>query len=122
MLSAPLTKTGGPPIPRESMKAEHEQHDNTKTVIYPRAQNAVEAVAREMANLIRSRAKENKLAVLGLATGSTPVRLYRELIRMHQEERLSFENVVTFNLDEYYPIERDNKESYFQFMHEQLFN
>lgn len=104
------------------MKTEHEQLEKTKTQIYPRAQDACVAVAREMGDLIRKRAAENKTAVLGLATGSTPVRLYRELIRMHREEGLSFQNVVTFNLDEYYPIERDNKESYFHFMHEQLFD
>ncbi|HLS28135.1 MAG TPA: glucosamine-6-phosphate deaminase [Opitutales bacterium] len=103
------------------MKPEIEQLEKTKTVIYPSAQEAVLVVAREMANLIRSRAKEKKNAVLGLATGSTPVGLYRELVRMHREEGLSFKNVVTFNLDEYYPISRENKQSYFQFMQDHLF-
>src|SRR5690606_532750 len=64
---------------------------------------------------------DGKNAVLGLATGSTPLRLYRELIRLHREEGLSFRNVVTFNLDEYYPIEPSHKESYFRVMNEQLF-
>jgi glucosamine-6-phosphate deaminase len=110
-------------LPRQPpMKTEHEQLEKTRTAIFPRAQDACAAVAGEIAALIRERAAENKTAVLGLATGSTPVRLYRELIRMHREEGLSFKNVVTFNLDEYYPIEPDNKESYFRFMHEQLFN
>jgi len=104
------------------MKTEHEQLEKIKTEIHPRALDACAAVAGEIASLIRHRAKEKKAVVLGLATGSTPVRLYRELIRMHREEGLSFKNVITFNLDEYYPIERDNKESYFRFMHEQLFN
>lgn len=103
------------------MKTEHEQLEKTKTEIFPSAQEASLTVAKEMADLIRQRAAENRTAVLGLATGSTPVRLYRELIRMHREDGLSFKNVITFNLDEYYPIQRDNKESYFHFMHEQLF-
>lgn len=104
------------------MKTEHEQLEKIKTDIHPRAQDACAVVAREIADLIRRRANENKTAVLGLATGSTPVRLYRELIRLHREEGLSFNNVVTFNLDEYYPIEPDNNESYFRFMHDQLFD
>ncbi|MFV8328424.1 glucosamine-6-phosphate deaminase, partial [Flavobacterium sp. ZS1P14] len=67
--------------------------------------NSVEAskiVAQEIAALIRSKQAENKSCVLGLATGSSPIKVYEELVRMHQEEGLSFSNVVTFNLDEYY--------------------
>jgi len=79
-------------------------------------------VAVEMASLIRKRAQEGKMAVLGFATGSTPVRVYRELIRLHREEGLSFGNVVTFNLDEYYPISHEHRESYNRFMREQLFD
>ena len=60
--------------------------------------------------------------MLGLATGSTPIGVYRELIRMHREEGLSFKNVVTFNLDEYYPMAPDNIHSYHRFMWENLFD
>ena len=60
-------------------------------------------------------------AVLGLATGSTPIGVYRELIRMHREEGLSFAHVVTFNLDEYYPMDPDSIHSYHRFMWENLF-
>jgi len=60
--------------------------------------------------------------VLGLATGSTPLRVYQELIRMHREEGLSFKNVVTFNLDEYYPMTKESLQSYHRFMKENLFN
>ncbi len=60
--------------------------------------------------------------MLGLATGSSPKSLYAELVKLHREEGLSFENVVTFNLDEYYPIENDTLQSYNRFMKEQLFN
>ncbi len=78
-------------------------------------------VAAEIAGLIRQREKEKRSAVLGLATGSTPVPVYRELIRMHREEGLSFKHVITFNLDEYYPLARNHRESYWRFMQDQLF-
>ena len=60
--------------------------------------------------------------MLGLATGSTPIKVYEELVRMHKEEGLSFRNVVTFNLDEYYPMAREANHSYWRFMHEYLFD
>src|SRR6185295_6967954 len=60
--------------------------------------------------------------VLGLATGSTPIGVYRELIRMHREEGLSFAQVVTFNLDEYYPMDPGSIHSYHRFMWENLFS
>lgn len=79
-------------------------------------------VAREIANTIRARQLEGKKCVLGLATGSTPITLYKELVRMHREEGLSFKNVITFNLDEYYPLERSAVQSYWTFMHNNLFD
>lgn len=85
-----------------------------------------EAIARDIAgriaDLIRRRAAEGRHAVLGLATGSTPVGIYRELIRLHREEGLDFANVVTFNLDEYYPMKPDSLHSYHRFMRENLFD
>ena len=80
------------------------------------------AVARQIADLIRQRAAENKSCVLGLATGSTPTGIYRELVRLHQQESLSFANVITFNLDEYFPMDPRNLQSYRRFMQEHLFN
>jgi len=62
-------------------------------------------VARRIAELIRARAAAGRRAVLGLATGSTPIGIYRELIRLHRDEGLSFANVISFNLDEYYPMD-----------------
>ena len=79
-------------------------------------------VAREIANLIREKQKKGEWAVLGLATGSSPIGVYNELVRIHKEEELSFENVVTFNLDEYYPMLPDALQSYVYFMYEHLFN
>jgi len=79
------------------------------------------AVAQRIAELIRARQAEGRRAVLGLATGSTPVGVYRELIRLHQEAGLSFRGVITFNLDEYYPMAPDSIHSYHRFMWENLF-
>ncbi|MFL5473958.1 MAG: glucosamine-6-phosphate deaminase [Gemmatimonadales bacterium] len=78
-------------------------------------------VARRIADLIQARRRAGACTVLGLATGSTPVGVYRELIRMHQQESLSFADVVTFNLDEYYPMEPGSIHSYHRFMWENLF-
>ncbi|HEY4329814.1 MAG TPA: glucosamine-6-phosphate deaminase, partial [Phycisphaerae bacterium] len=80
------------------------------------------AVAQEIANLIRDRASYAKPCILGLATGSTPVGIYAELVRMHQFEHLSFQNVITFNLDEYFPMDPASLQSYNRFMQEHLFN
>ncbi|MCU0403711.1 MAG: glucosamine-6-phosphate deaminase, partial [Chitinophagaceae bacterium] len=79
-------------------------------------------VANEVAKIIRARQMEGKKCVLGLATGSSPISMYKELVRLHKEEGLSFKNVVTFNLDEYYPLERDAIQSYWSFMHRYLFD
>ncbi|MCA9213811.1 MAG: glucosamine-6-phosphate deaminase [Planctomycetales bacterium] len=80
------------------------------------------AVARQIADLIRARADEGRKCVLGLATGSTPVGVYNELVRLHREEGLSFQNVVTFNLDEYFPMQPNELQSYVRFMREHLFD
>ena len=79
-------------------------------------------VASEIKKLILETQGQGKNCVLGLATGSTPISMYAELVRMHKEEGLSFKNVITFNLDEYYPIERAAFQSYWSFMHRHLFN
>lgn len=88
--------------------------------VYPRASQASVAAAAEIADLIRRRAAENRVCVLGLATGSSPVGIYDELVRMHREEGLSFANVVTFSLDEYYPMASDQPQSYARFVREHL--
>ncbi len=79
-------------------------------------------VAAEIAKTIRARQLEGKKCVLGLATGSTPITMYKELVRLHREEGLDFKHVVTFNLDEYFPMERDAVQSYWSFMHRNLFD
>src|SRR5690242_10751213 len=75
--------------------------------IYHSPKEGSEQVARVIANLIKEKNAEGKYAVIGLATGSTPKSLYAELVRLHQEEGLSFKKVITFNLDQYYPMEAD---------------
>ncbi len=79
-------------------------------------------VAGRIAEIVRTRAAAGERAVLGLATGSTPVGIYRELIRMHRDEGLDFSDVVTFNLDEYWPMEPGSLHSYHRFMRENLFD
>lgn len=90
--------------------------------IYQESRQVSFQVARQISELIRQRAAEGRTCVLGLATGSSPVDVYAQLVRMHREEGLSFANVVTFNLDEYYPMQPDCLQSYHRFMHEHLFN
>ncbi len=75
------------------------------------------AGAQQVASLVR----EKPDCVLGFATGSTPLGMYRELIRMHTEEGLDFSKVVTFNLDEYVGLRPSHKQSYHYFMYENLF-
>ncbi|MDF2386421.1 glucosamine-6-phosphate deaminase [Nostoc ellipsosporum NOK] len=90
--------------------------------VYPDLKEGSKFVAQQIADLIREKQKKKQKCVLGLATGSTPKTLYAELVRMHREEKLSFKNVVTFNLDEYYPIDNDALQSYNRFMRSHLFD
>ena len=80
------------------------------------------AVADEIAALIRDKQAKGLPCVLGLATGSSPISVYNQLIKLHKEEGLSFKNVITFNLDEYYGLEPNDINSYHFFMHENLFD
>jgi len=101
---------------------EETRFEKIHNVIFSDSNEASIKVAEEIASLIRKKQEAQKHCVLGLATGSSPIRVYEELVRMHQEEGLSFSNVITFNLDEYLPMEKDNRQSYWYFMHEHLFN
>ncbi len=78
-------------------------------------------VAQLIASLIKEKETAGKKCVIGLATGSSPKTLYAELVRMHKEESLSFKNVITFNLDQYYPMDKDALQSYHYFMRKNLF-
>src|SRR5450432_3632487 len=90
--------------------------------IFPNAADGSVFVAKKIAELIREKGKNKQRCVLGLSTGKSPLKLYAELIRMHREDGLSFKNVVAFNLDEYYPIDRSAVQSYYRFMKENLFD
>jgi glucosamine-6-phosphate deaminase len=97
-------------------------HTRVPALVFPTAVAASRFVAREIDKLVRARNAAGKPTVLGLATGSTPVGLYRELIRLHKEDGLDLSKVVTFNLDEYYPMPKESPHSYFRWMHETFFN
>ncbi|CAN5403282.1 glucosamine-6-phosphate deaminase [soil metagenome] len=97
-------------------------HTRVPTLQFPNSVAASKYVAHEIDKLIRARNAAGKPTVLGLATGSTPVGLYREIIRLHKEEGLDLSRVITFNLDEYYPISKEDPHSYFKWMHETFFN
>ena len=96
--------------------------ERIRTVIVDDPDDLGRLVARRIADLIRAKLAAGERPVLGLATGSTPIGVYRELIRMHREEGLSFAQVVTFNLDEYYPMDPSSIHSYHRFMWENLFS
>lgn len=92
------------------------------TSIFQDSVSASQVVANEIATLIRNKASKGEYAVIGLATGSTPTKVYELLVKMHKEEGLSFQNVITFNLDEYYPMTPESLQSYVRFMNEHLFD
>ena len=107
---------------RPAGQFEDTRFEKIHNVIFSNSAEGSICVAQEMADLIKSRQAKNKSCVLGLATGSSPIKVYEELVRMHREEGLSFANVITFNLDEYYPMEKSSFHSYHYFMHEHLFD
>lgn len=90
--------------------------------VFSQASEASISIARYIADTIGQKAAAGENCVLGLATGSTPTGIYSELVRLHREEGLSFKNVITFNLDEYFPMHPNELQSYVRFMHEHLFD
>jgi len=89
--------------------------------VFSQASDAAIAIARHIADRAGEKARQGETLVLGLATGSTPVGIYDELVRLHREENLSLANVITFNLDEYFPMQPNELQSYVRFMNEHLF-
>jgi glucosamine-6-phosphate deaminase len=96
--------------------------EHARVATFASSLEASRCVAAEVASLLRARQREGRKAVLGLATGSTPVSFLAELVRLHREEGLSFANAVTFNLDEYYPIDPSHVQSFHHFMRVHLFS
>lgn len=103
-------------------KFEESRYEKIHNVIFDNSTIASLVVAKEISDLIKSKQEKNQKCIIGLATGSSPIAVYNELIRMHKEEKLSFHNVITFNLDEYLPMQKKDIQSYYYFMHEHLFN
>src|SRR6185436_4221617 len=103
------------------MSSHYVPHTKIPTLVFPSSAGASRHVALMIESLIRQNNSANRPTVLGLATGSTPVGLYRELIRLHKEAGLDFSRVITFNLDEYFPMAPDDLHSYKLWMHETFF-
>eukprot|EP00002_Diphylleia_rotans_P028392 TRINITY_DN5731_c0_g2_i2.p2 TRINITY_DN5731_c0_g2~~TRINITY_DN5731_c0_g2_i2.p2 ORF type:complete len:340 (-),score=68.38 TRINITY_DN5731_c0_g2_i2:1666-2685(-) len=98
------------------------QCERVSVRIFPDPSRIAKQVAKKVATLIENKAAVGEYAVLGLPTGSTPIGVYQELIRMHREENLDFTFVKTFNLDEYYPMKPDSIHSYHRFMWDNFFS
>src|SRR5665213_3127080 len=109
-------------LPREAVKGYFPGAPDVPVTVYNSSVQASKAVAQEIAALIDLKAARGEKTVLGLATGSTPTGVYGELVRLHREEGLSFRNVVTFNLDEYWTLGPEDLQSYRRFMREHLFD
>ena len=101
---------------------EETRYEKLPVTVYDNQLQASVAVAARIAALIKGKEAKGEKTVLGLATGVTPVGVYAELVRLHKEEGLSFKNVITFNLDEYYPMQPTAVQSYVTFMYENLFS
>ncbi|MBU2996481.1 glucosamine-6-phosphate deaminase [Cellulophaga baltica] len=110
------------PVSIISNTDEAKKFEKINTEIHDNSKEASLYVANEIAALIKERQKEGKNVVLGLATGSTPTDVYDNLVKFHKEDGLSFKNVITFNLDEYYPMNAESIHSYVRFMNEHLFD
>src|SRR5262245_28639774 len=105
-----------------TMTSHYVPHTNVPTLVFPTSTQAARHVALMIESLIRQNNSAGRPTVLGLPTGSTPVGLYRELIRLHKEAGLDFARVITFNLDEYFPMSPQDPQSYRRWMQETFFN
>src|SRR5712691_2334502 len=117
MARAATQRGGAPPTTIESSR----DRERLRTVVFPEHSNLAAAVAERIVEVIHRETRAKGRAVLGLATGSTPLGVYEELIRRHQAGDVDFSRVVTFNLDEYYPMALDSTHSYHRYMWENFF-
>ncbi len=101
---------------------EETRFEKLPVTVYPNTDIASRKVARRITDLIQKKNQNGENAILGLATGVTPIGVYQELVRIHKEEHISFKNVITFNLDEYFPMKPTSPQSYVSFMKENLFD
>ncbi len=104
------------------MSSHYVPHTRIPTLVFATSAQASRHVAVMIESLIRQNNSAGQATVLGLPTGSTPVGIYRELIRLHKEAGLDFSRVITFNLDEYLGVGPEDPHSYHRWMHETFFN
>jgi glucosamine-6-phosphate deaminase len=104
------------------MSSHYVPNARLRTLVFKTSSDASRHAALIVERLVHENNSAGRPTVLGLATGSTPVGLYRELIRLHKEEGLDLSGVITFNLDEYFPIPKEDPHSYYRWMHETFFN
>lgn len=109
-------------IASSMLKYQFKSIENIPVKIWSDSKAGCDHIARSIALAIRQKQQDGEHIVLGLATGSSPIKVYEELVRLHREEGLSFKNVITFNLDEYYPMAPEAQQSYVRFMREYLFD
>ena len=119
---SPFVETFEPVAPAETFSTEGTQRERLPVLIFESSGAMAYQVARRIANLVQERRAVGKKVVLGLPTGSTPIGVYQHLIRLHREHGLDLSNVITFNLDEYFPMNPDDLQSYHRFMFENFFN
>src|SRR5258706_871182 len=106
-----------PPTTIESSR----DRERLNTVVFPEHSDLAARVAERIVEVMQREARTKGKVVLGLATGSTPLGVYEELIRLHQAGDVDFSHVITFNLDEYYPMSPDRPHSYHRYMWENFF-
>ncbi|MCC8145150.1 MAG: PIG-L family deacetylase [Bacteroidales bacterium] len=98
------------------------RYEKVPISIFSDADIASELIAKQVANLIREKEKAGEMCVLGLVAGSSAVGVYECLTALHKNGELSFKNVIVFNVNEYYPIEKDSYQSHYRFLYEYLFD
>jgi len=114
---AAVHRAGAPPLTIEGSR----ERERLRTVVFPEHSDLAIAVAERIIEVIQRETRARGRVVLGLATGSTPLGVYEELIRRHQAGDVDFSRVITFNLDEYYPMAPDSPHSYHRYMWENFF-
>ncbi len=121
-MTTPRSLHPAPPLPGAVATVEgSRERERIRSVVVPDHDDLVTLLADRIIEVINREIAAKGRAVLGLATGSTPIGIYRELIRRHQAGAVDFARVVTFNLDEYYPMAPDRPHSYRRYMWENLF-
>jgi glucosamine-6-phosphate deaminase len=104
------------------MEIFEKRYEKLPVSVFSEVEVASELVAKQVARLIREKDQKGEMCVLGLIAGSTAVGVYEKLVEMHRKEQLSFRNVIVFNIDEYYPLGKDELQSHHRYMYEYLFN